>query len=290
MQEIPNIQFRNTDRSKYGFEMFSIDYLYSKKLESENYISDYRKLKFFMIIFIEEGEDYHYIDFEKQAIKKGDIVFVAKEQVSAFSKKQTAKGTIVIFTEEFLSKNLSSQDIYAYMRLFNYQFNSPSIYINKEQRDDIYNIFYLIKKEYESEDEYLKEDLIRNSLRILLLKCERELNRESPLQQSPRFEEFIHFQKLISERYMQTHNANNFAKMMNISYKHLNEISKEFTNKTAKTLIDEYLVLEAKRQLSIKNTSIKEAAYSTGFEEITNFTKFIKKKTGFTPSKFRNQL
>jgi AraC-like DNA-binding protein len=290
MQEIPDIQFRNTDRSKYGFEIFSINYLYNKKLESDNYISDYRKLKFFMIIFVEEGEDYHYIDFEKQPIKKGDIVFVAKEQINAFSREQTAKGTIIIFTEEFISKNLSSQDIYAYMRLFNYQFNSPSISINKEQREEIYNIFYLIKKEYDSENEYLKEDLMRNSLRILLLKCERELNRKSPLPKSLHFDKFIQFQKLISERYMQTHNATDFANMMNISYKHLNELSKEFTNKTAKTLIDEHLVLEIKRQLAIKNLSIKETAYSTGFDEITNFTKFIKKKTGFTPSEFRKQL
>ena len=128
MQEIPNIQFRNSDKSKYGFEMFSMDYLYNKKLERKNYISDYRRLKFFMIIFVEEGKDYHYIDFEIQPIKKGDIVFVAKEQVSAFSKEQTAKGTIVIFTEEFLTKNLSSQDIYAYMRLHLCIYASPSLH------------------------------------------------------------------------------------------------------------------------------------------------------------------
>jgi AraC-like DNA-binding protein len=243
-----------------------------------------------MLLFVEEGEDYHYIDFKKHKIKKGDIVFVAKEQVDAFSKEQKVKGKIVIFTEDFIGKNLSSQDIYAYMRLFNYQFNSPSISIDKEQQEQIFNIFRVLEQEFKDTNEYLKEDLLRNTLRLLLLKCERELNSETPLPQSPHFKDFILFQKLIAKEYSNTHNANDFANMMNISYKHLNEISKEFTHKTAKTLIDDYIILEAKRQLSIKDSSIKEVAYTTGFDEITNFSKFMKKKTGLSPKEFRNTL
>ena len=75
--------------------------------------------------------------------------------------------------------------------------------------------------------------------------------------------------------------------MMNISYKHLNEICKIVTGNTVKEIIDAFLILESKRRLVISDISIKELTYKLGFDEPTNFVKFFRKHTGQSPTQFR---
>lgn len=49
-----------------------------------------------------------------------------------------------------------------------------------------------------------------------------------------------------------------YAEMLTITTKHLNEIVKEFTLDTAKTFIDGYVILEAKDQLSVQIMALKK--------------------------------
>jgi len=75
--------------------------------------------------------------------------------------------------------------------------------------------------------------------------------------------------------------------MLTITTKHLNEVVKEFTLDTAKTFIDGYVILEAKRSIVSTDNGFKEIAYEIGFDELTNFTKFFKKNVGVSPKAFR---
>jgi AraC-like DNA-binding protein len=67
----------------------------------------------------------------------------------------------------------------------------------------------------------------------------------------------------------------------------LNTICREFTSLSAKQFIDQWLVLEIKRQLASSGLSIKEIAHQAGFSEPTNLVKFFKQRTGQTPASFR---
>ncbi|MGB3145681.1 MAG: helix-turn-helix domain-containing protein [Maribacter sp.] len=76
---------------------------------------------------------------------------------------------------------------------------------------------------------------------------------------------------------------------MLISTKHLNQVVKDFTLNTAKTFIDDYVILEAKRAIVSTDKSLKEIAFDIGFDEVTNFTKFFKNKMNMTPKAFKAQ-
>lgn len=78
--------------------------------------------------------------------------------------------------------------------------------------------------------------------------------------------------------------------MLQISYKHLNNIVKKCTNKTAKEFIDDFVILEIKRFLCSTSLSVKEIAFKCGFDEQTNFLKYFKKLANDTPSNFRQNL
>ena len=51
-------------------------------------------------------------------------------------------------------------------------------------------------------------------------------------------------------------------------------------------VIDDYIILQAKRNLINSSLKSTELAYKLGFEDPTNFTKYFKKNTGLTPNSF----
>ena len=73
----------------------------------------------------------------------------------------------------------------------------------------------------------------------------------------------------------ESRSAKHYANLLNISYKELNNLTKVFTESTAKDYINDYTILEAKRSLASTNLSIKEIAFDYGFKEATNFIKFF---------------
>ncbi|MBI0400047.1 helix-turn-helix transcriptional regulator [Cyclobacterium marinum] len=54
--------------------------------------------------------------------------------------------------------------------------------------------------------------------------------------------------------------------------------------------MDDFIILQAKRNLINSTTNSAELAYKLGFEDPTNFTKYFKKNTGLTPKSFIKSL
>ena len=52
-------------------------------------------------------------------------------------------------------------------------------------------------------------------------------------------------------------------------------------------LLNQQLVLEAKRNLLATTSQIKEIAFQLGYEDPSYFSRFFKKHTGHTPEDFR---
>ena len=53
--------------------------------------------------------------------------------------------------------------------------------------------------------------------------------------------------------------------------------------------ISQRIVLEATRDLTFTVLSVKEIAYSLGFDDPAYFTRFFTKHTGLTPTQFRKR-
>jgi AraC-like DNA-binding protein len=78
--------------------------------------------------------------------------------------------------------------------------------------------------------------------------------------------------------------------MMSVSEKKLNKATNQVLGKSPKEIIDERVVLEAKRLLVHTSKSIKEVGFELGFDEPTNFIKYFKKHVGRTPIEFKGSF
>jgi AraC family transcriptional activator of pobA len=81
-----------------------------------------------------------------------------------------------------------------------------------------------------------------------------------------------------------------YAEKLNITPNYLNILCKKHFQTSATSVIQNRVILEAKRLLLTSKHSIKEIAYHLGFLDLAYFSKFFKLQSGKTPREFREQL
>ncbi|TPN82774.1 helix-turn-helix domain-containing protein [Aquimarina algicola] len=79
-----------------------------------------------------------------------------------------------------------------------------------------------------------------------------------------------------------------YAKKLNITPAYLAECVKKTTGTTAKKVVIDYKILQAKALLKNTDLSIAEISMQMGYSEATNFVKFFRQNQGVTPLAYRN--
>ena len=291
IKEIPKISFVKTNKSEIEFEILTLNSLFSRQDKLKHPLDMPQRVDFYHIMFITKGTGVHYIDFRPYKYNEGSTLFISKGQVNAFEINFDNDGFLILFTETFLSKNLIHSDVLSFYRLYNYHLHLPVIQPNQKGINVFHTIIGEIYKEYNYIDNFAKEEILRLLLKLLLLKAERIKRTLIPREKNAEcFIRFGVFQNLLEKHISETRNAKEYAQMMSVSYKHLNEICKSVAGRTAKKVIDSFLVLEIKRHLAVSDISVKELTYQLGFDEPTNFVKFFKRHAGQSPVQFRTNL
>ena len=286
-KELPRLLFRE-DLEIVGFEIIKIKDLYEKI--DLSLLTSVKIIKFYQIIFIEEGKGRHNIDFETYDFKKGSILFVGKNQIHSWQNYRSSDGYIVLFTENFLYKNQMQFNELSYGYPYNTALFSPILNITNDSHfRTFHSLIKLIYEEYADIAYQIRQEVLQTLLRALILKIGSQL----PSVEMPNTEVkklFIRFQKALDQNIFHTRNAIDYVSMLGCSIHQLNKAVKTFTNKSVKVFIDSVLILNAKRLLVDGRNNVSEVSYLVGFDETTNFAKFFKKHTNQTPSQFRNVM
>ncbi len=288
MKEKPiQVKFENSINPKSAFDLLKLeDFLQREYLDHNP--ENLHKVEFFILIFIAEGQGYHTIDFTDYKFKKGTLLTIRQDQIHKFIKSKNVKGYLLLFTDDFLISYLEKLEAQKSLQLFNELLGVPKIQLSKTDFKTINNIISRIETEYlQLMDDY-SLGIIRSEIHILITKLYRIKSKENQIIVDKKYlSEFIEFQKLVEKNVAKTKRVNDYAAMMSISTKTLNTISKSILNKSAKEFIDEISIKQIKRLLINTPLSIKEIAYSSGFEETTNFYKYFKRQMEMTPEQFR---
>ncbi len=284
MNSIPDISFKNSDNKTY-FELLNLSRLFPRldTIEDHNPKLPHR-ISFFALLVVTKGTGKHYIDLKEYNLEKGSVLKIAKGQVHAFQKNANYEGYLMVFTEDFVLNYFSKSSIKLISHLYNYHLISP-ITNNLIGNESFIN---QLKTEIETQHTFAQNNIIAALLDLYLLKLERFTNKNQIEKSiSANHDTFINFKNLVEQDFKTTRNVKDYANKMYISTKTLNSVVKEFTLNTAKIFIDNFVILEVKRDIISTNKSIKEIAFDKGFDEVTNFTKFFKKNTNTTPKEFR---
>ncbi|WP_348823360.1 helix-turn-helix domain-containing protein [Flavobacterium aestuarii] len=81
-----------------------------------------------------------------------------------------------------------------------------------------------------------------------------------------------------------------YAGVLFVTSGYLNKIVKQVTGRTAKTLILEAIVVEAKNLLENSQSTVAEIAEELEFSTSSSFSIFFKRHTSLSPSQYRLRL
>ncbi|MFK7787012.1 MAG: AraC family ligand binding domain-containing protein, partial [Crocinitomicaceae bacterium] len=82
--EIPHIAYNPRDEILEGFEIVPIHKIAKERPSFKHDPAAPHQLDFYNLIVFTEGEGRHFIDFNWHPVKKGSVVYLAKEQINAF--------------------------------------------------------------------------------------------------------------------------------------------------------------------------------------------------------------
>jgi AraC-like DNA-binding protein len=145
-----------------------------------------------------------------------------------------------------------------------------------------------IEMELRLKDQF-QSDILRNLLHNLLLVCERfaATQRRAKDDKSVDAKLVTRFKELLDEGFAKSKKVSDYAERLKITEKRLTLATTKIASKSPKQMIDERILLEAKRLLSYTTQSVKEIAFALGFDEPTNFNKYFRKHVGSSPVEFR---
>lgn len=247
---------------------------------------------FYTILLIRDAKGKHFIDYVEYEIRPGIIFLLSPGQVHQIVTDSSPSGDIIMFNDEFLQLNYISADFISNLRLFSCSTSIPPIEPAKETFDRLLVYSNEIKNSFLSEEPF-KFDMISSYLKLLLIECNRYAvtsKDDNPQAVESGRSIVKSFRELLENNYFQWHRVNTYSRQLNITPDYLNNVIKASVGKSAKELIVQRIILEAKRLGLHTGMSSKEIAYSLGFDDPSHFSKLFKNETNQSFSDFRLQL
>jgi AraC-like DNA-binding protein len=269
------------------FEIIDIEELYSKNKEQ---LTTPHRTAFYHIVWFEEGEGTQFIDFTPVSTSPGSLLYIHKDMVKQFDVKPEFKGKIILFTDTFFS---TQQHHLSYLNtsvLFNDFFHVAHLQIQNDNSSPIASIFSQLEIEFKNSYDEYKPIILQNLLHNLMLNSERlyRIFHMQEIKKGNALNVLIQFKNLLETHYSQYKKVAFYADKLNLTEKKLTKCTLETIGKTAKEMIQNRTILEAKRLLAHTYFSIKEIGFQLGFDEPTNFVKYFKNAENINPSEFRN--
>jgi AraC-like DNA-binding protein len=147
-------------------------------------------------------------------------------------------------------------------------------------------------------DEFAETDTTQSEmLRTLLVRLIIIITRLAKTQylgrteiEANKFDVVRQFNLMVENHYKTAHDVAFYADKLNKSPKTLSNYFALYGHKTPLQIIQERIILEAKRMFHYTDKTSKEIAYELGFEEPAHFSRFFKNQTNQSPSEFKKSL
>ena len=227
--------------------------------------------------YTEEGLT-HSIDFKESVIKTNCIYMLKPGQVYHLS-RTAQKGYLIAIKPEYLNSFHHNFDSFLHFILPN------EIRMDENDLHTTAQLIQLIQNELSLKK---REDLISTLVNSLITQCILSFNEN--IRKSDIDKRILKLITLIDNHYLHEREIPFYANEMSLSEKRLGVLTRQTLGYTVKGLIQQRILLEAKRLISQGNMSFKNIAFDLGFVDASYFSRFFKKYSGSTPEQFKSSL
>ena len=242
---------------------------------------------FYKIIWAKDNDISIGVDGYMVELKKNHILFCTPLnmiQIEPFLKGVTT----LIFDREFYCIRDHDHEVSCNGFLFLGSSVPTMVTLSEKERKSFDSHFLLLEEEFENED-HVQGEMLRVLLKRLLIKSVRLLKKTivNPTLEQSKLDIIRQYNLFVEEHFREKHKVADYADLLNKSPKTLSNLFSKFNNKTPLQVINDRIILEAKKLLLLSTKSSKEIAYSLGFSEASHFSRFFKNHAGISPIHFK---
>lgn len=248
------------------------------ELYGERVIEAPHQHDFFIVMLFEKGAGTHTVDFVEYPIGARQLHLVFPGQVHQWAIAASTSAYQIMaghsFFETFLPSLRFSASFYR---------QHPVIDLQPELFDALLYEFRCVQKELQQQAIFWP--MVKARCAVISLQVSKAAAIHFP-DVSPMLATFL---RLVDTHYKTQRSVAFYAGEINISPNYLNMLCKKELQTPASSLIQNRVLLEAKRLLKASELTVKEIVFELGFYDHANFAKFFKNHTGMSPSTFKEQ-
>lgn len=227
------------------------------------------------------------VDNVSYPLKKDEIMFLT--ELHALDKTTIGVLNSIQFNRQFYCLDNHDSEIGCKGILFFGTSQVPTLFLNEENNAAIALLWKVFENELKASDE-LQGEMLQMLLKRFLILCTRiykEQNKVLHVEET-KMDIIRNFSFLVEVHYKSKHTVAEYAALMNKPAKSLTNLFSSHISKTPLQIIQDRIVLEAKRMLLNTEITIKEITFELGFEDMPSFSRFFKNKIGISPKGYRD--
>lgn len=283
---------KRTDIKKHSFQTMGIgpvgfDYSPLEKVLADvgAMLTIAHRHDYYEVIWFTEGSGRHFVEFAAHEVSPNTLLFLGRNQIHAFENVSGFKGHMLRFDEQFLGSGSQGSPAHTL-------FGSESCTLRSLSPAALETCAALInsiERETKTPGRLQHEQMLTHLLNAFLIEVARlepETSQFS-MERQRTMQQFQRFVSRLESRYTKEHRVEQYSELMAISTKRLNDICHSVAGMSAKKIIAERIMLEARRYLLHSELSVQEICFRLGFDDPAYFSRAFKKVIGQSPSDFR---
>lgn len=168
---------------------------------------------------------------------------------------------------------------------------NPCFRIDEEDAAGVIRFFDMAEWSLNDKHTHWKDEIIKGAISVLIYRVfgimeQYEQKMKKPKNKSKEYY-FLKFIELCAKQYQLHHDIGYYADEIYLTPKYLSAVVKEVSGLSAAVWIEEYIINDAKIQLTFSEKNIQQISDSLNFPNQSLFGRYFKQRVGMSPSQYK---
>lgn len=260
-----------------------------KQIKTSDLLEGIREPYYYILIFDRKAT--FSVDFTEYECNGGSLLFLSPYQFFKWEHPSLPFIDAIIFHGDFYCIEYHKKEVACNGVLFNNIYQQPYVSVKEDTFEEVCAIVEKMKKMSATKSSS-DISIVKSYLQLILALTSKEKQQQLTHEviDTPQFDNIVDFQAVLEKHFLDTKKISFYASKFGLSVNTFSKKIKKHFGKSPSKLMQERIVLEAKKLLHLTHKPIKEIAAEMNFEDEFYFSRFFKKEVGLSPKRFREKV
>lgn len=258
----------------------------------------FERVDFHSLLLITAGRYVHVVDFELLDCMRGALIVIQPGQVHHFGDLSACEGWMAVLRSEILPSRPGRAGELGQLEAMRRLETLPTrIMLPPASQAAVGEVFARMADDAAipagaALERAAINALLRTQLEALVIRLhiDSAALSDGAAVEPAQLQRFRRFRALVEQEFTRWHGVAPYAAHLGCSERSLARAAAVVANSSAKAILIDRIILEAKRLLAHSLLPVANIGYEIGFSEPTNFVKFFRRETRLTPGAFRDHM